>query len=161
MSLGYLPEHAEDALFALALAEREASHLAFTRSTLFAQHIDLDWVKSIESNETLAEKIDAFVSRFGRLQDHIGEKLLPRFARLLGEPVRSLLDVLAYAERMLWLEEAEAFVGARKLRNRLVHEYMIDPELFLEALLAADEAARMLIDIVGRMRNEAGRLGLS
>jgi uncharacterized protein YutE (UPF0331/DUF86 family) len=62
---------------------------------------------------------------------------------------------------MLWLEEAEAFVGARKLRNRLVHEYMMNPELFLEALLAADEAAGMLIDIVGRMRNEAGRLGLS
>jgi hypothetical protein len=36
VSLAYLPEHAEDALFALALAEREASHLAFTRSTLFA-----------------------------------------------------------------------------------------------------------------------------
>lgn len=28
MSIAYLPEHAENALFALELAEREASHLA-------------------------------------------------------------------------------------------------------------------------------------
>ena len=62
MSFAYLPEHAENALFALELAEREAAHLAYTHSTLFAK------------------KIDAFVGRFGRLQDHIGEKLIPRFA---------------------------------------------------------------------------------
>jgi hypothetical protein len=113
MSFAYLPEHAENALFALELAEREAAHLAYTHSTLFAKQIDLEWVKAIANNEDIAEKIDAFVGRFGRLQDHIGEKLIPRFARLLGEQPKSLLDVLAYAEKMQWLDSAEEIVSAR------------------------------------------------
>ena len=119
-------------MFSLGLGEREAAHLAYTHKTLFSQSIDLAWVKAIDTNESLAEKVDAFVGRFGRLQDHIGEKLISRFARLLGEQPRSLLDVLAFAERMQWLDSAEVFVGSRKLRNQLVHEYMTDPELFLK-----------------------------
>ena len=160
MSFAYLPEHAENALFALELAEREAAHLGYTHSTLFAQQIDLEWVKAIANNEDIAEKIDAFVGRFGRLQDHIGEKLIPRFARLMGEQPKSLLDVLAYAEKMQWLDSAEEFVGSRKLRNQLVHEYMTSSELFLEALLAADEASRLLIEIVSRIRKQAFDLEL-
>jgi len=160
MSIAYLREHAENALFALELAEREAAHLAYTHSTLFAQQIDLEWVKAIAKNEDIAEKIDAFVGRFGRLQDHIGEKLIPRFARLMGEQPKSLLDVLAYAEKMQWLDSAEEFVGSRKLRNQLVHEYMTSPDLFLEALLAADEASRLLIEIVSHIRKQASDLEL-
>ena len=160
MSIAYLLEHAENALFALELAEREAPHLAYTHSTLFAQQINLEWVKSIANKEDIAEKIDAFVGRFGRLQDHIGEKLIPRFARLMGEQRKSLLDVLVYAEKMQWLDSAEDFVGSRKLRNQLVHEYMTSPELFLEALLAADEASCLLIEIVSRIRRQASDLDL-
>ena len=160
MSFAYLPEHAQNSLFTLELAEREAAHLAYTHSTLFAQQIDLEWVKAIANNEEIAEKIDAFVGRFGRLQDHIGEKLIPRFARLMGELPKSLLDVLAYAEKMQWLDSAEEFVGSRKLRNQLVHECMTSPELFLEALLAADEASRLLIGIVSRIRKQASDLEL-
>ena len=43
-----------------------------------------------------------------------------------------------------WLDSAEAFVSARKLRNLLVHEYMAEAELFLESLQAADEATHRL-----------------
>jgi hypothetical protein len=160
MSFAYLPEHADNALFALNLAEREAAHLAYTHSTLFAQQIDLEWVKAIANNEDIAEKIDAFVGRFGRLQDHIGEKLIPRFARLMGEQPKSLLDVLAYAEKMQWLDSAEEFIGSRKLRNQLVHEYMTSSELFLEALLAANEAFSLLIETVSRIRKQASDLEL-
>ena len=160
MSLAYLPEHADEARNALDLAEREAAHLAYTARTLFSADIDPQWVREIAANEERAEKIDAFVSRFGRLQDHIGEKLIPRFAQLLGETPRSLLDTLAYAERMGWLDSADEFIGARRLRNQLIHEYLTNPELFLEALKAAEEASYLLIDIVRRMRSEASRLQL-
>lgn len=160
MSLAYLPEHAENALLALGLAKKEAAHLAYTHRTLFAQPIDLNWVRNLTQRDDLAEKIDAFVSRFGRLQDHIGEKLIPRFVVLLGESPKSLLDNLAYAEKAGWLESAEAFVSARKLRNLLVHEYMSEAELFLEALLASDEATRMLMDIVTRIEQQAHAVGL-
>lgn len=117
-------------------------------------------MQALSEREDLAEKIDAFVGRFGRLQDHIGEKLIPRFAELLGEAPKSLLDALAFAEKMGWLDSAEEFVGARKLRNLPVHEYMTDAELFLESQQAADGAMRMLMDVVVRIKRHAGTLGL-
>ena len=160
MSLAYLPEHVESALLALELAEREAGHLTYTHRTLFAQPIDLQWVQALEKREDLAEKIDAFVGRFGRLQDHVGDKLIPRFAALLGDAPKSLLDNLAYAERVGWIDSAEEFVGARKLRNLLVHEYMVEAELFLESLQAADGATQMLIDVVTRIKQQADVLGI-
>ncbi|MGB7650695.1 MAG: hypothetical protein WBL62_05825 [Gallionella sp.] len=160
MTLNYLPEHAQNALLALELARKEAAHLAYTHRTLFAQNINLAWVQSLTEREELAEKIDAFVGRFGRLQDHLGEKLIPRFATLLGGTPKSLLDNLAYAERAAWLENAEEFIGARKLRNLLVHEYMADAALFLDALLAADSSTQMLINIVSKVQQQADALGL-
>lgn len=56
---------------------------------------------------------------------------------------------------------AETFVSARKLRNLLVHEYMAEAELFLESLQAADEATRMLIDVVARIKQQADTLGIA
>jgi hypothetical protein len=103
------------------------------------------WVQQqFSQRDDLAERVEAFVSRFGRLQDHLGEKLIPRFAALLGESPKSMLDVLAHAEKMRWIDSAELFIGTRKLRNLRVHEYMADPLLFLQALRAAREAADRL-----------------
>jgi len=160
MSMDYLPEHAENARLALEVAKKEKLHLAYTHRTLFDQEINLQWVHSLSIREELAEKIDAFVGRFGRLQDHIGEKLIPRFAMLLGESPKSLLDMLAYAERMGWLDSAEVFIGARKLRNLLVHEYMENAELFLESLQAADHATLMLMDVIERIERQADHVSL-
>lgn len=160
MSLQYLPEYADEARIVLSLAEREVAHLRYTYTTLYAEPIDLHWVTLLEKREDLAEKIDAFVGRFGRLQDHIGEKLLPAFARLVGGQPKSLLDVMALSERMGWINDAEEFVGTRKLRNLLVHEYMTEPLLFLDALLAARPATELLFAVVVKMKQEASQNGL-
>ncbi len=160
MSLAYLPEHAEPARLALALARREVAHLDYTHRTLFAQEITVAWVQALAEREDLAEKVDAFVSRFGRLQDQIGEKLIPRFAVLLGETPKSLLDVLNFAERMGWIVDAGAFIRARRLRNMLVHEYMFDSTLFLETLQAADRATHMLMGVVTTITAYAETIGL-
>ena len=100
------------------------------------------------------------MSRFSRLQDHIAEKLIPRFAALLGESPKSLLDVLNYAEKMGWITDTMSFVSARKLRNLLVHEYMSDPELFLQSLQTADKATIMLITIVNNFKKYADSIDL-
>jgi hypothetical protein len=52
------------------------------------------------------------------------------------------------------------FIGARKLRNLLVHEHMSDAELFLQALLTAREAAEMLFDAVTAIEAEAVAAGV-
>ena len=84
MSRAYLPEYAENARLALEVAENETSRLAYSHRTLYAHAIDRQWVEALTQRDDLSEKIDAFVGRFGRLQDHIGEKLIPRFAALLS-----------------------------------------------------------------------------
>ncbi len=160
MTPSYLDEYAEDALLSLRVAKKEMSHLAYSQQTLFSQTIDLDWVDSLEADEQKSEKNDAFVGRFGRLQDFIGEKLIPRFARLLGENPKSMLDVLAYAERMTWMENAEMFIATRKLRNLLVHEYMTDKQLFLDSLLSANTATNQLFGVVQSIKHEAKKISL-
>ncbi|QPB72208.1 hypothetical protein D5125_03985 [Magnetovirga frankeli] len=160
MSLKYLPEHLQPALLALDLANKEAKHLRYSQTTLFALPIDLLWVQRLSDQPEMAEKVEAFVSRFGRLQDHIGEKLLPRMAALVGETSKTLLDTLAVAERLELLPSADAFIAARRLRNALVHEYMHDAQTFLDSLLAAQQACDMLFEVIENVQAEAVRLGL-
>ena len=135
--------------------------LQYTHRTLFALHIDAMWVQQLATQGDLAEKVEAFVSRFGRLQDHLGERLIPRFAALLGESPKTMLDALGFAERMRWIDSAEAFIGARKLRNLLVHEYMSDVQLFLQALLGAQDAAEMLFQTVNAIHAQAVSVGIT
>jgi len=160
MSLKYLPEHAQATLLALDLARKEAEHLRYSQSTLFELPIDLDWVQALGNRPEVAEKVEAFVSRFGRLQDHLGEKLLPRFAALVGENSKTLLDALAIAEKTDLLVSADAFIAARKLSNALVHEYMHDAQTFLESLFAAQQACNMFFAVIEKAEAEIHRLGV-
>lgn len=160
MSSLYLPEHVQAMLQSLELAHKEAEHLRYSQSTLFALPIDLAWVQSLSGQPALAEKVEAFVSRFGRLQDHIGGKLLPRYAALVGEPNKTQLDTLAFAERVGLLNNADAFIAARGLRNALVHEYMHDAQVFFENLLAANPACEMFYNISELVALDLRRLGV-
>jgi len=160
MTLRYLPEHRNNALLALDLARKAVQRLRYSQQTLFTQSIDVNWVQQLSQNDDQAEKVEAFVSRFGRLQDYIGEKLVPRFATLLGESPKSMLDMMVYAEKMQWINNAEEFFSIRKLRNLLIHEYMSDAQLFLDALLAARDATEMLFQAVQSIETTAARIRL-
>ena len=48
----------------------------------------------------LSERLDAFVARFARLQDSLGDKLLPALLLALAEPVGAALDNLNVGERL-------------------------------------------------------------
>lgn len=158
MTLRYLPEHAPAMQQAVELARREAAHLLYSQQTLFALPIDLAWVNALGEQPVLAEKVEAFVSRFARLQDHIGEKLLPRYAALVGESPKTLIDTLAFAERAEVLSDANTFIAARRLRNALVHEYMFDAQVFLDNLLEARIACELFFQTVNTVANEFDRL---
>lgn len=160
MSLPYLPEHALSVILGLDLARKEAEHLRYSQSTLFALPIDLAWVQDLARQPALAEKVEAFVSRFARLQDHLVEKLLPRYAALVGESPKTLIDTLAFAERAEVLRDADTFIAARKLRNALVLEYMHDAQIFLESLLEAGQACELLFDTIDKVAGELQRLGV-
>ncbi len=90
----------------------------------------------------------------------MGDKLLPRFAALVGENSKTLLDALAVAEKTDLLVSADAFIAVRKLRNALVHEYMHDAQTFLESLFAAQQACEMFFAVIERAEAEIVRLGV-
>jgi hypothetical protein len=139
---------------------KEARHLASTRRRLFVTEIDDAWVKALQEDEILAERVEAFASRFGRLQDTLGEKLLPRMAALAGRRPAALVELLVAAEKLGWIESADRWLEWRKLRNRLVPEYMNDPAQFAQALNEADCASSELLEAEKHIRAHAVRLGM-
>lgn len=87
--------------------------------------------------------LEAFVARFGRFQDTVGDKLIPRALATVLEHRGSMIDNLTRAERLGWIEDTEAWVAARELRNRLVHEYMTPAGRFAADIQAAGDLAEM------------------
>ena len=63
--------------FLSRVTEKECQHLLDTDRRLFGHLFTLEDAQKIETDPILAERLDAFVSRFGRLQDTVGDKLLP------------------------------------------------------------------------------------
>ena len=86
----------------------ESAHLQRTDARLFAQHMTAQRAESLKSDQDLAERVDAFVARFGRLQDTLGDKLLPRLLEWLAEPIGPAIDNIARAERLGLIRSGEA-----------------------------------------------------
>lgn len=144
-------------LATLDIVHREGRQLAYSWHRLFDAPLDAGWARDLADKPELAERLEAFVSRFGRMQDTLGEKLLPRWLQALAETPGSLIETLNRAERLGVLESTERWLEARKLRNRLVHEYMTDPGQFAEDLLLARDYSRMFIDSHNRLVEFAKR----
>jgi hypothetical protein len=135
----------------LEVVGREAKHLRYSQGRLFQEDIDAAWVESLERYPELGERLEAFVSRFGRMQDTIADKLLPRWLLAVAETPGSLIEVLNRAERLGVVESTERWLQARKLRNRLIHEYMVDPTAFAADLHLAREFTDMLMKTYERV----------
>jgi uncharacterized protein YutE (UPF0331/DUF86 family) len=128
----------------IRLTDKESQHLLRTTERLKRLKPDLEWVQTLENNDVHSEMLDAFVARFGRLQDTIGDKLLPALLRISLEKTGTQLDNLLRAEKLGWIDSAERWIKTWSLRNRLIHEYMESPEDLLQALLAALENISVL-----------------
>ena len=144
-------------LWTLDIVEREGRHLRYSWSSLFASGNapGADWVASLEQHPEEAVRLEAFVSRFSRMQDTIADKLIPRWLQSLAERTGSQIENLNRAERLGILESTEQWLAARKLRNQLVHEYMRDPQAFAAALATAKEYSLMLLATYNRIRGYA------
>lgn len=148
-------------LTTLRIVQREGEHLRYSWHRLFDQTIDAEWVVSLDRDPERAERLEAFVSRFGRMQDTIATKLLPRWLMALAEEPGSQIETLNRAERLGVLESADRWLEARQLRNRLIHEYMESPEDFAANLQLARELSLMVLATYNRTREDAvTRLGI-
>lgn len=145
----------------LHIVWRESGHLSYSWHRLFPAPIDSAWVTALAQEPEAAERMDAFVSRFGRMQDTIADKLLPRWLQALAERPGSQIDTLNRAEQLQVAANVGNWLEARTLRSRLVHEYMEDPEEFAEGLNLAGRYSLMLMDTYNRVRDFAlHRMGL-
>lgn len=133
----------------------EAEHLRTTDGRLFALPMTRERAATLPKDVDLSERVDAFVARFGRLQDTLADKLLPELLQWLAEPVGPAIDNLNRAERLGWILSVETWLEVRRLRNRMIHEYVRDPAELAAALNSAHDAVPLLANAAQAM---AGRV---
>jgi hypothetical protein len=152
------PSHAARLEFLLRVTDKECQHLLDTDTRLFSNPLTVEDATKIQGDPILAERLDAFVSRFGRLQDTIGDKLLPALLTALAEKTGPAIDNLDKAEKFGFIESADTWMEMRRLRNLMVHEYIEDLAMLASALRNAHAFVPTLVVAARRCIAEAQRL---
>ena len=137
----------------LDITGKEVIYFQQSKIRVINSNIDIEWIEALDRNPQQSEMLDAFVARFSRLQDTIGDKLLPAILKLNLEPVGSQLDNLFRAEKLGWIDSADQWIELRGLRNSLIHEYMTASENLLSALKKVIQLGDMLIKTQNLLEN--------
>jgi hypothetical protein len=145
--------------FLMRVIRKECKHLTTTDHRLFGDSFTLEQAIGLEENSDLAERVEAFVGRFGRLQDTVGDKLLPSLLAALGEKPAAAIDNLDRAERLGLLNSADEWMAMRNLRNQMVHEYVEDPAVLFSALQTDHVFVPELVASANKMLVEIERKG--
>jgi hypothetical protein len=118
----------------------------------------LESLQKMEIDPVLAERLDAFVGRFGRLQDNLGDKLLPQLLDAMAEKTGAVIENLDRAEKLGWIESADVWLEMCKLRNQMVHEYSEDMNILISALKAGHAFVPVLIATAQRFASQIEKL---
>ncbi|WP_028492580.1 hypothetical protein [Thioalkalivibrio sp. ALE19] len=142
------PEQLERLRFLGRVVQRERQHLETTDQRVFSEPFTPARAGALADNVDEAERVEAFVSRFGRLQDTLGDKLLPVYLEALGERLGAAIDNLDRAEKLGLIPSSDEWLAMRKLRNQMVHEYIEAPTTLADALQAGHEFVPTLSAVV-------------
>lgn len=145
--------------FLVRVVRKECKHLSITDQRLFGSPFTTEQATRLEEDPDLAERVEAFVGRFGRLQDTVGDKLLPLLLIALGEKSSAAIDNLDRAERLELIKSADEWMTMRNLRNQRVHEYIEDPVVLSSALQTGHVFVQTLIAAANKMIAEIARRG--
>ena len=144
----------------LKTAKAELVHLQQTDARLFSHPFNSQELISRLQDLDFSERVDAFVARFGRLQDLLGDKFLPAWLKAMEERAGAVLENLDRAEKLGLLSSADDWLAVRKLPNLMVHEYIDHPETLHMALNSAHHHVAMLAQTVENFeRRSMGLLG--
>jgi len=144
--------------FLVRVVERVSLNLLNTDFRLFLDFFTVQDLQKIELDPILAERLDAFVSRFGRLQDTVGDKLLPALLISMAEKPGAAIDNLDRAEKLGFIESADAWMEMRRLRNQMVHEYIEDLAILASALRSGHAFVPSLVKSARICLEQAKRL---
>ncbi len=126
--------------FLKKVVHQEIQLLQYASNRLFNDHFSPTFpFSSTHLTEKLEDPefalvLEAYTSRFCRLQDTVGDKLLPAWLYAQGEIPKTAMENLTYIERLGLLDSAQQWVEIRLLRNQMVHEYIDSPQRLFEAL---------------------------
>lgn len=132
----------------LKTAKAELLHLQQTDARLFSSPFSPEELVLRLQDIDFSERVDAFVARFGRLQDLLGDKFLPAWLKAMEEEAGAVLENLDRAEKLGLMASADEWLAVRKLRNLMVHEYIDHPKTLHMALHAAHDHVAMLAQTV-------------
>jgi hypothetical protein len=91
----------------LRVVDKELVHLDYAATQVFNPSFTLEKARKLDADQPLALNIEAFTSRFCRLQDTIGDKLLPAWLGAMGKKTSVLLVNLDKAEKLSLLASAD------------------------------------------------------
>ena len=137
---GLAPKQVDRLQQLLLLVEREDHHLRAVAGRFFPEKSDeltLAWISSQLDTPEGVDRLESFGGKFARMQDTIVHKLLPTYLDALAEDIGAVIDNLNRAERLGLVESADSWIAMRRARNRLVHEYIDNPEVLLTELVQA------------------------
>lgn len=116
-------------VFDIKVAQRHMHYLNYSTSkikTLFP--ISSDDIEGLD--DEAVRGIDSMTSRFERLQDFMGRKLLNLCLERMDEPHETLplMDKLHLLEKYKIIQSANLWKEFRKIRNYISHEYPLNPQ---------------------------------
>lgn len=82
---------------------------------------------------------------------------MPALLEEVAEPLGTAIDNLARAEKLGWLDSVDHWLAARKLRNRMIDEYVRDAEVLAATLSAGHAAVPLLLAAAAAFTAEAKR----
>jgi uncharacterized protein with HEPN domain len=141
------------------VVQRECTHLNRTTDRLFEEPFTLEKARTISNDDDLSERVEAFVSRFSRLQDTLGDKLIPLILEALGEHQAAAIDNLDKAERFRWIHSADEWLAIRRLRSQMVHDYMEDLNILISAIQTAQKFVATLTNTTQKLHAEIQKRG--
>ncbi len=111
--------------------------------------------EALEADRLKVRLVDQLLFRFTKLQDVLGERLIPATLAVLGESFEAwpMRDRLNRLEKLGFLD-VNQWLAWREVRNRLAHEYPDQPEIRFAALLAAIDASKSLAELYRRWHQQ-------
>lgn len=110
----------------LELVKKEDKHLLAVRERLAPKgtKLDLTWLEATIAGDIGTDRLESFSAKFSRMQDTVTDKLLPQLLIAAGDIPMAAIDNLNRAERLGFISSSDSWLDMRRLRNRLVHEYI-------------------------------------
>lgn len=130
--------------FLVRVVEKEKFHLSFSANKLFSKEFTEEVAANLDQTPELAETLEAFVGRFCRLQDTVGDKLLLAWLKAVQEKPSTFIDNLDRAEKLNILPSADRWIQLRLNRNKMIHEYIEDAVELADSINLAKDGIGIL-----------------